>query len=215
VDRAVAAWEGSAMVRGRIEDLERATASVALFLEYIPENLHTWLADRIAEGGQGAESACAMVEAELKAGTSFMNSRGLLHFDAHFENILTDGHHLYFADFGMAISSRFHLAPDESEFFRRHAAYDRCYTVTHLVRWLTFELGPGGQGQRDALVRECAEGRVPDGVPVAAAAIIARYRPIAEIMIGFYRRLQDETRTAPYPAEEIERVCAQLQLLAP
>ncbi|MFI7135214.1 hypothetical protein ACIBQ1_56840 [Nonomuraea sp. NPDC050153] len=34
-----------------------------------------------------------------------MNSRGLLHFDAHFENILTGGQRLYFADYGLAVSA--------------------------------------------------------------------------------------------------------------
>lgn len=43
-----------------------------------------------------------------------MNTRGLLHFDAHFENILTDGQRLFFADYGLAISSRFELSRDES-----------------------------------------------------------------------------------------------------
>ncbi|MFF2503082.1 hypothetical protein ACFVTY_06840 [Streptomyces sp. NPDC058067] len=49
-----------------------------------------------------------------------MNSRGLLHFDAHFQNILTDGRRLYFADFGLALSSRFDLSPSEAGFFERH-----------------------------------------------------------------------------------------------
>ena len=203
VDRAVEYWEGSAAVRGRIEAVGQATASIALFLEYIPQNLHTWLADRIAEGGQAAESACTMVERELKEGTAFMNSRGLLHFDAHFENILTDGLRLYFADYGLAISSRFDLSEAETEFFRRHEAYDRCYALTHLFRWLTFELCPGEQAQRDAFVHECIEGRAPDGVPAAAVAIFKRYKPIADIMTGFYRRFQRESRTAPYPEAEI------------
>ena len=56
--------------------------------------------------------------------------RGLLHFDAHFENILTDGRRLYFADYGLAISSRFELSRAETGFFERHRTYDRCYTRT-------------------------------------------------------------------------------------
>jgi hypothetical protein len=206
VDRAVEYWEGSAAVRARIEAVGQATASIALFLEYIPQNLHKWLADRIAEGGQAAESACTMVEQELKTGTAFMNARGLLHFDAHFENILTDGLRLYFADYGLAISSRFDLSEAEAEFFRRHEAYDRCYALTHLFRWLAVELCPGEQAQREVFVRDCIEGRAPDGVPAAAVAIFKRYKPIADIMVGFYRRFQSESRTAPYPAEEISQL---------
>ncbi|AXE87352.1 hypothetical protein C1703_20350 [Streptomyces sp. Go-475] len=33
----------------------------------------------------------------------FLNARGLLHFDALFQNILTDGRRLYFTDFGLTL----------------------------------------------------------------------------------------------------------------
>ncbi|MGA4844917.1 hypothetical protein ACOBQB_00960 [Streptomyces sp. G5(2025)] len=56
-----------------------------------------------------------------------MNACGLLHFDAHFENILTDGRQLFFADYGLAISSRFELAQGEADFFDQHRTYDQCY----------------------------------------------------------------------------------------
>ena len=94
-----------------------------------------------------------MVEGELEAGTSFMNARGLLHFDAHFENILTDGRRLFFADYGLAISSGSTCREDEAEFFDRHQTYDRCYTVTYLVFWLITALYGY---QRDERTRCCA-----------------------------------------------------------
>jgi tRNA A-37 threonylcarbamoyl transferase component Bud32 len=34
-----------------------------------------------------------------------MNSNGLMHFDAHFQNILTDGQRLYLADLGLSSPS--------------------------------------------------------------------------------------------------------------
>jgi thiamine kinase-like enzyme len=40
----------------------------------------------------------------------FVNACGLLHFDAHLGNILTDDKRLYFADYDLAISSRFEQA---------------------------------------------------------------------------------------------------------
>lgn len=98
IERAVAYWGRGSQVRRRIEALQQSSASVALFLEYIPQNLHQWLETQVEAGDQAVNRACAMVESELAAGTSYMNSRGLLHFDAHFENILTDGRRLYFAD---------------------------------------------------------------------------------------------------------------------
>ena len=117
VERAVAYWGGGPEVRRRMEALQQSSASVALFLEYIPQNLYQWLGQQVQAGGEAADRACTMVERDLEAVISFMNSRGLLHFDAHFENILTDGQRLFFADYGLAISSRFELSPEEVAFF--------------------------------------------------------------------------------------------------
>ncbi|MFF4231193.1 protein kinase family protein [Streptomyces sp. NPDC001820] len=209
VERAVAYWGGESQVRTRIEALQKSSASVALFLEYIPRNLHQWLGTQVEAGDEAADRACAMVEKNLETGTSFMNSRGLLHFDAHFENILTDGERLYFADYGLAISSRFELSQDEADFFERHQAYDRCYTVTYLVNWLVTALyGYQREDQegRYALVRAYAEGKRPTGIPEEAAAILARYAPLAAVMSDFNRKFRCQSRQTPYPLEEIRRI---------
>jgi hypothetical protein len=206
VDAAVAYWGGREEVRTRITALAQAPASLALFLEHFPHNLHQWLSARLQAGGPAADRACALAERELEAGTAFMNDRGLLHLDAHFENILTDGRRLYFTDYGLALSPRFELSRDEAAFYDRHRSYDRCYTRTHLVRWLVTALH-GHRGEtRDALVRAYAEGERPADVPPAAAAILARHAPLAAVMADFYRELQQHSRQAPYPAETIRRV---------
>jgi hypothetical protein len=206
VERAVAYWGGASQVRRRIEALQQSSASVALFLEYIPQNLHEWLGEQMDAGGEAADRACAMVERDLEAGTSFMNSRGLLHFDAHFENILTDGRRLYFADYGLAISSRFELSQEEVDFFDRHRTYDRCYSVTYLVNWLVTALYGYGRDDREAQVRAYCQGEHPTGIPEAAAAILARHAPLTAVMADFFRKLQHESRETPYPLEEIRRI---------
>lgn len=192
VDRAVAYWGGGPAVRHRIEALRDASASVALFLEYIPHNLHEWLPASDA-------GALAMVERQLAAGVSVMNARGLLHLDAHFQNILTDGERLYFADFGLAMSSRFDLSPDEAAFFAAHQSYDRHYTVTHLVIWLVAAHYGLTRDERHAFIRACAEGTPPAGVPPHVAAVITRHAPTAAVMTDFYRRFQQDSRQTPYP----------------
>jgi hypothetical protein len=101
IERVVAYWGGSAAVRRRLHDLGQASASVVLLLEYIPDNLHGWLAKQLAAGPEAAASACAMVQRCLRADIARMNANGLLHFDAHFRNVLTDGHRLYLADLGL------------------------------------------------------------------------------------------------------------------
>ncbi|WP_239116503.1 serine/threonine-protein kinase [Planotetraspora phitsanulokensis] len=208
VERAVAYWGGGSHVRHRIEALRQVSASLVLFLEYIPQSLHEWLGARMRAGEQAADQACSLVERGLEAGVSFMNARGLLHFDAHFENILTDGRRLYFADYGLALSSRFDLSRDEIDFFDQHRTYDRCYATTHLVHWLVTALYGYERKERDALVRACAEGERPTGLPDRAAAILTRYSPLAAVMADFYLKLQEESRRTPYPLEEINRVGA-------
>lgn len=164
VERAVAYWDDAPQVRRRIHALQQSSTSVALFLEYIPEDLHQWLGVQVEAGDGTTDQAATMVERELEVGTSFMQSRGLLHFDAHFENILTDGRRLYFADFGLALSSDFDLSPEEADFCDRHQSYDRSYTATYLVNWLVTALhGYARQDQegRCTMVRAYAEGRLP------------------------------------------------------
>jgi hypothetical protein len=73
-------------------------------------NLHEWLGEQMTACGGVAGRARTMVERGLVAGTLFMNACGLLHFDAHLGNILTDDKRLYFADYDLAISSRFEQA---------------------------------------------------------------------------------------------------------
>ncbi|MFS8202343.1 protein kinase family protein [Streptomyces sp. CWNU-52B] len=209
IEQAVAYWDGGARMRERIEALQESSASIALFLEYIPQNLHQWLGTQVEAGDRATDLACALVERELAAGTSFMNSHGLLHFDAHFENVLTDGRRLYFADYGLAISSRFELSPDEADFFDRHRAYDRCYTSTYLVNWLVTALFGYQVADRDGryeLVRAYAEGGRPTGIPPEAAAVLARHAPVAAVVSDFHRTFQRRSRQTPYPLEEIRRL---------
>jgi tRNA A-37 threonylcarbamoyl transferase component Bud32 len=77
-----------------------------------------------------------MMERSLRSDVSVINSNGLLHFDALFKNILTDGRRLYFADLGLATSPRFELAEAELDFLQRNMSHDGCYAVTQVVNWL-------------------------------------------------------------------------------
>jgi hypothetical protein len=205
VERAVTYWGGGPEVRRRIDELRQSTASIMLFLEYIPQNLHDWLSVEVEAGGEAAERACAMVDRELAAGISFMNSRGMLHFDTHFQNILTDGRRLFFADYGLAISTRFELAEDETAFFDAHRGYDRHYAATYLVNWLAVALYGYGPVERREFVRSCAQGAVPEGAPAALAAALVRDAPVAAVIGDFYREFQQVSRAAPYPLKAIQR----------
>jgi hypothetical protein len=206
VEKVVAYWGGGPQVRQRIEAQRDASTSVALFLEYIPQNLHDWLDVQVKADDETAKQACTMVAKELEAGTSFMNARGLLHFDGHFQNILTDGKRLFFTDYGLAISSRFDLSKEEADFFAEHQTYDRCYTLTHLVQWLVTALYGYERDERSAFVHACARGEPPTGIPPQVAAILIRHAPLAAVMTDYYREFRFESRQTPYPLGAIRRI---------
>ncbi|GCB51917.1 protein kinase family protein [Streptomyces sp. NL15-2K] len=197
VERAVAYWGGTPQVRERIEARRTASASLTLFLEYIPHTLHDWLETRLEAGD--ADAAVPLVEQGLEDVVSFLHEHELLHLDAHFKNILTDGRQLYLTDYGLSLSTHYRLTSEERDFVDRHRGYDRAYTRSYLVVWLVTDLyGYWGQ-ERDAFIRACADGALPEGIPKAAADVIARHAQAATVMGEFNRRFQEESRLTPYP----------------
>ncbi|MEU9989145.1 protein kinase family protein [Streptomyces sp. NPDC048045] len=203
IDGAVAHWEGSSAVRERLEAIGRSSSSLVLFLEHLPQTLADWLHDhRTAAPESGAGSPYLWVEEALARGTAFMSSHGLVHFDAHFANVLTDGQLLYFADFGLALSSGFELSAAEAVFLSDHLAYDRCHTVSHLLR---HHLPDGLRGgvEHEAFLREWIAGRQPGDVPREIAAIIDRHARTAVVLGEFQRRFLTESKRTPFPAAGI------------
>lgn len=197
IDGAVRHWEGSAAVRERLEAIGRSTLSLVLFLEHIPHRLSAWLAD----GRDITRHIWA--ERQLAQGAAFMSSQGLVHFDAHFHNVLTDGRLLYFADFGLALSFCFDLSPAEAAFLTDHLTYDRHYMATHLLRHHL----PGlrhDDAQHESFLRGWLAGDARP-VPLALTAIIDRHAEAALILHSFHRRLMTDTKRTPYPVDELRR----------
>ncbi|MCX4769822.1 protein kinase family protein [Streptomyces sp. NBC_01285] len=204
IDGAVAHWEGSSAVRARLEAVGRSSVSLVLFLEHVPQTLAAWLSDRRAAAREGGEEPpYVWLDEALARGADFMSSRGFVHFDAHFGNILTDGRSIRFADFGLALSSGFELSTQESEFLAGHLGYDRHYVAGHLVRHHLFD----GVCDTDFL-RGWIAGDRPGDVPPGAAAVIDRHAAPAVVLDGFHRRLLTESKRTPYPAADVDRAAA-------
>ena len=200
VERCVAYWGGG---RERVEALRTASASLTLFLEYVPHTLHDWFSAQLRT--ENAEPACALVEQGLEAVTGFLRAqRQLIHFDAHFGNILTDGHRLYLTDYGLSLSSRFPLDPRERDFYERHRDYDRAYALSYLVHWLVVDQYGLGRDEREEFIRAYAGGRRPEGILAAAAELISRHARLAVVVGDFNRRLEQESRLTPYPHDDVE-----------
>jgi hypothetical protein len=187
-------WNGDPAVARRIAEIEAATAGVVLFLEYVPQNLHEWLTERF-DAGDGAR-ATAFAERELSAVTEVLRAHGIVHFDAHPGNLLTDGRRLYLSDFGLALDGAFALSDTEAAFLGRHRDWDRWDTRRYLVNWLCHRLAPGTG--REALIRDGGP-----GLPAWARAVVRRYGPTVTLLNDFYDRLLDGPATARYPAAEL------------
>lgn len=221
IERVVAYWGGSAAVRRRLQALAQASASLVLFLEYIPQSLDAWLTSQLAAGPDAVAAACTMVQRCLSADIAFMNTNGLLHFDAHFRNILTDGRRLYLADLGLANSPRFDLSTDERDFVAQNLSHDACYAMRELLNWIVAKVvgiaGPdtGGPVERYDYIRRCAAGARPAGAPEPVAELISRYAPVAAVMNDFYWNVFGTSRTTPYPAQEIAQAMAVIPGFAP
>ncbi|MFC9848466.1 protein kinase family protein [Streptomyces sp. NPDC060223] len=155
----------------------------------------------------GAGSPYRWVEDELLRGTEFMSARGLVHFDAHFGNLLTDGRQVYFADLGLASSRDFELSSEEGAFLTDHLLYDRSYAPTHLLRHHLPD-GMRGTTEPTAFLRQWTEGHRPDGVPPDIGAIIDRHAPHAILLDDFHHRLLTQSKHTPFPAAEIQRALA-------
>ncbi|MET8416474.1 hypothetical protein ABZV41_12185 [Streptomyces sp. NPDC005098] len=133
-----------------------------------------------------------------------MSSRGLVHFDAHFANILTDGRQLYVTDFGLALSSRFDLSADESNFLSDHLAYDHCYNASHLLQYHLLD-GVRGDTECEVFLHDWIAGRRPGDIPPETTTIIDRHARPTVVVDSFFRRLFTESKQTPFPAAEIER----------
>ncbi|MGW0533899.1 protein kinase family protein [Streptomyces sp. NPDC003032] len=211
IDGAVSYWEGNAAVRGRLEAIGRSSYSLVLFLEHLPGTLAEWLGgrrDAPASQTDGEGLSYAWVDDSLGRGAAFMSSRGLVHFDAHFANILTDGDLLCFADFGLALSTDFELSADETAFLADHLAYDRCYIGSHLLHRHLLE-GRCGERKHRAVLSEWAEGRRADDVSAETAAIIDRHAGTALVLDEFHRRLLTESKRTPFPTAQLARALAE------
>ena len=196
-------WENSSPIRKRVEDLNKASAHIALFLEYIPQNLYDWLSAQITKNNDAAEAAVAFVDTHLKAATKYINSHGLMHFDAHFKNILTDGERLYLSDFGLALSSKFDLSTAETEFLKHHQSYDQACAVVNLLHCIITSLF--GKDEWEIRLSDYLAGKLGNVMP-GVEVVIKRYAPIALAMDKFFQQLQKENKSTAYPAIQLEKL---------
>lgn len=116
IDGYVSYWNRSKRIRDYVMDRYRAEHELVIFLEYIPHTLTAWLASHV--------SRLRWVLGEMQQTIAFLRRKKIIHFDAHPDNILTDGKQVYLTDFGSLLDADFDIDRREREFFERHRYYD-------------------------------------------------------------------------------------------
>ena len=109
-------WNGNQYVDNYIRERNKAKYEIVLFLEYIPHSLFDWFGSNLKKTG--------MVSSSMIETIAFLKSKEIVHFDAHFGNILTDGKNCYLTDFGLALDKNFELSKKEQTFLKSHLDYD-------------------------------------------------------------------------------------------
>ena len=122
-------WGNSTNAGNYVLDRANAKYELVLFLEYIPHVLETWLLLNPNKLQKPLD--------DLRTTITFLRTKGIIHFDAHFRNILTDGKQIYLTDFGLVLDKSFTLTKDEESFFKQNRFYDYgevLRNLSHLIR---------------------------------------------------------------------------------
>ncbi len=193
----VAYWDGSDAIRRRVAAADEAPAEVVICMEQMSESLYSSLAF-------GKKSDLTHLEKELFLVTSFMRAKGFLHFDTHFGNLLTSGRHVYFSDFGLAISQDFDLTSEERAFLEKHRDYDRMYVASELA-CAAIQMSIQPSVSERAFKHYLSAESLALTLPPPQDAVARRYRRLAYIMEGFKQELRECSKSTPYPEALIAR----------
>ncbi len=216
-------WGGSENIRNYVLDRANARHELVLFLEHIPHDLLSWLPENFGRLHQTLD--------DLRTASAFLRKHGIIHFDAHLQNVVTDGKRAYLTDFGLTLDRSFALTPEEHAFLHRHVDYDAgelLWCVGRLImlayealsesdRIATMEKYGIPEGMRhDAatpLLLSNIEAIHADGImrldKVYVAAVV-KYRAVILLMHDFYAALwKNNRKDTRFPATKLRRLLKQ------
>jgi serine/threonine protein kinase len=109
-------WNNSKSIESYIKARAAAQYEIVIFLEFVPHRLNNWI--------KGNTGQFNRMSKQLLKTFSFLKENNVVHFDAHFGNILTDGQRVILTDFGLGLDLDFELSPKERAFCKLHKNYD-------------------------------------------------------------------------------------------
>jgi hypothetical protein len=202
--RALKFWADSAQVETRLRALSATTTVVAVFIEHVPLVLRGWLDRQLAFGREEMAGSAQRVLDQLLGAAKQMRAHGLVHFDAHLDNVLTTGQQLVVSDFGLAAAADFELDDAERQFLTAHADHDVAYCAAELTNAILRKVMafPDARARNDWL-QMCAQTGTADGVPDPFAETIRRLAPTTTLVNDFYWQLHDGQVQTQFPSEAL------------
>jgi hypothetical protein len=112
----IAYWNSNENIGRYMLDRANANYELVLFLEHMPYSIEPWLLENPNKINRVLE--------DLREAVAFLRKNGIVHFDANFENVLSDGEHAYLTDFGLVLDKGFTLTQDEALLLKQNTYYD-------------------------------------------------------------------------------------------
>tara|TARA_R110000868_G_scaffold180024_2_gene420525 strand:- start:1705 stop:2676 length:972 start_codon:yes stop_codon:yes gene_type:complete len=117
-------WGNNHEINNRANLLINAKHSLIIFLEFFPKNLSNAMIENKNLNEEDTLIFLETVNNDIEKTLKFLSSKSFVHFDVHFENIVTDDKNFYISDFGLALTDSFELSKVEKNFLNDHKNFD-------------------------------------------------------------------------------------------
>ncbi|HLF77578.1 MAG TPA: hypothetical protein VJB57_08810, partial [Dehalococcoidia bacterium] len=166
-------WNGDGGIARYVLDRSAAENEAVIILEYAPHTMWRWLTDSPGRVDDVIDQVFQSI--------AMLRANGVVHFDAHFANVVTDGAAHLLTDFGLWLDSQFELSAEERAFLQRHIDYDYGEVLMSAGDTLTWTFFLLPEGEREAIRRELGIHRT-DGNAAIGRILIARLEDLAGLM---------------------------------
>jgi hypothetical protein len=219
LDGYVTYWNDNQAVRRYIQARQDAGHELWLFAERLPHVVDDWYPTNQDRANEIVEALCDVAVSLLE--------HGIVHFDAHFGNALTDGHTFYLADFGLALDADFDLDLEERRFLDGHRHYDQgliLWCLGYRLVTMYHELEPAALDRARKIInlpRDASDSAILGGIidnanALTTAGVIAldadlvnalgRYRDVIIYMAEFLDEMRKPTKAARYDDNTLTRL---------
>ncbi len=128
-------WNGSKAIDRYIKERNRSDYELILFVEHFPHVLGfgKWFSDNTDRIGDVTSSCFKTIE--------FLKSKGLVHMDMQFHNIVTDEEAFYFTDFGLVLDKKACISAEEKAFYQSVEYLDYQFFLSSATWQLNYRYG--------------------------------------------------------------------------